>query len=141
MFLKTFGVATALMLSASMALACPGKDGGCKDGQCKYKKNDIAAMLELDGERADQVRDVQQKHKAEVKAQRAENRAAMSALRENHKSELRGLLTPEELEKVEAAMAAKRSAYHKAHHGKDYHHGKDHHGKSHGGYHSDKDKE
>lgn len=131
MFIKTFGVATALMLSASMALACPGKEGDCKDGQCKHKKNDLAKMLNIDGERADQLREVQKKHKAEVKAQRAENHAAMAALRENHKSELSTILTADELAKVEAVMA-ERKAYYKKHHGKDYH------GKAHGDYHHKK---
>ena len=114
MFVKTLGVATALMLSASLAMACPGKEGKCKDGQCKLKKNDIATILKLEGERAEQVRAVQSKHKAEIKALREGQKAKVAALRENHKGELSALLSAEELAKVEAVMAERHKHHHKA---------------------------
>ena len=119
MFVKTLGMATALMLSASLAVACPGKEGECKDGQCKLKKNDIATFLKLDGERAEQVRAVQKKHKAEIKALREDSHTQMSALRENHKGELGTLLSVEELAKVDEMMA-KQHKHHGSHHGEQH---------------------
>lgn len=124
MFVKTLGMATALMLSASLAVACPGKEGDCKDGQCKLKKNDIATLLKLDSERAEQVRAVQKKHKTEIKALRQERHAEMAALRESHKGELGALLSAEELAKVDEMMAKQHK-----------HHGSDHHGAHDKGHH------
>jgi hypothetical protein len=124
MFVKTFGMATALMLSASLAMACPGKEGDCKDGQCKLKKNDIATILKLEGDRAEQLRAMQKKHHAELKALKEENHASMATVRENHKLELSSLLSEDEMQKVEAVMAERHK----------------HHGDHHGGHHASPDK-
>lgn len=107
MIIKTI-FASALLLGSVVVMACPGKEGECKDGQCKLKKNDIAAYLELEGDKAEKVRALQKKQKEELKALRVERVEAMSAKRTLHKSELRALLTEDEMIKVKEMLSVHR---------------------------------
>ena len=109
MFLKVFAPAVVLSLASSLALACPGKPD-CKDGQCKLK-NDIAKVLELDSERAEQVREMQKAHKKARRELRTEQHEQLKTLRGDHKAELATILSAEELAKFDKVMA-ERKAHH-----------------------------
>lgn len=104
MLLKTFLPAAALCLASSLAIACPGHEGECKDGHCKMKK-DVAKSLGLEGARADDAKALQQAQKQERKALYKELKQKKQALKDKHRSEWEGLLSQAELEKLDAMKA------------------------------------
>ena len=107
--------AAVFALGTSAACACPHGEhkGDCKDGQCKHKKRDIVKALSLEGTRAEQVKEIQKRYRAERKALKAQ----LKALREAQRGELAQLLSEEELAKVDAMMAERSHYKGGKHHG------------------------
>lgn len=100
---------SAILFGSIHAYACPGMKGSCENGQCKLKKNDVVALLKLEGERADQVMSLQKKHARELLLLKKEYKDKMRSKRAFQQEQLNALLDNGEIQKLEKMKAAHKS--------------------------------
>lgn len=101
---------TTLMMASAAALACD-------DGQCPYnKKNQWSELLKLEGDKAEQLNELQSQYISEHKALKNEHGAAKNALHQQYQLRLSNILEADEQRLLEQTIHPSGKAHHNHNH-------------------------